>query len=458
MIGYFLPLPMPFLKKSWPYALFILLLGVYGYIAWNLERQHFSMLAGTFVVAWLISGLLYWKASSNRLLLFTGLAARVLFLWATPSLSDDYFRFLWDGLLAHEGVNPFQYVPRELMDAGRAGALQGLYHAMNSPEYYSVYPPVCQWVFFLATFSPALGVQLLTMRLVLCLADLFNCYLLKSLLGNQSRKAFLYFLNPLVIVETVGNLHFEGLMLAFLLLALYCWKNGHVYVSTLPFSLAVCVKMLPLMFMPVMAYQLGWKKGFLWGSLTLAGVACWFAPYINLQLLTHLGSSLNLYFQKFEFNASIYYLVRWVGYQVKGYNIIQTAGLYLSAVVLVASVWLAVYKRDTSFHDTAWRLALLLALYFFLATIVHPWYIVTLVALGILSGLQFPLVWSCTAVLSYAAYQSADYQENLGLVAISYLAVYGTLAYEYWQKKEKVKHFFSGLHLFSHYRTPKRSA
>jgi len=68
--------------------------------------------------------------------------------------------------------------------------------------------------------------------------------------------------------------------------------------------------------------------------------------------------------------------------------------------------------------------------YFLFATTVHPWYLGTLVALATCTTFRFPMVWSGMAVLSYAAYQTPSYQENLWLVALEYGAVLAILATE----------------------------
>ncbi|MDQ2794026.1 MAG: hypothetical protein M3Y12_08465, partial [Bacteroidota bacterium] len=100
----------------------------------------------------------------TRLPLRWGLGAALVFrlLWlpAQPALSDDVYRFRWDGLLVAHGVNPFRFRPDELIADGARTALpdpaarartlpelQQLYRRLNSPHYYSVYPPVCQAIF-----------------------------------------------------------------------------------------------------------------------------------------------------------------------------------------------------------------------------------------------------------------------------------------------------------------------
>ena len=71
----------------------------------------------------------------------------------------------------------------------------------------------------------------------------------------------------------------------------------------------------------------------------------------------------------------------------------------------------------------------LLSCYFFIATTVHPWYIINLVFLGILTGYAYPLVWSLTVFWSYNAY-GAENLKNPYLQFVAYLVVYGIFIWE----------------------------
>jgi hypothetical protein len=104
---------------------------------------------------------------------------------------------------------------------------------MNSPDYYTVYPPVLQGVFGLAapfaSFSPLGGVVVL--RLCILAGRRVSIRLLTQLLaayGLPPGRVLLYALNPLVIVELTGNVHFEALMIFFLLAFLRALHRNQV--------------------------------------------------------------------------------------------------------------------------------------------------------------------------------------------------------------------------------------
>jgi alpha-1,6-mannosyltransferase len=324
-----------------------------------------------------------------------------------------------------------------------------LFQHLNSPHYYSVYPPVCQAVFWLAAlFSPEsiLG-SVVVMRVVLLLAEAGTFVLairLLPLLGRPSRQVLWYALNPLVIMELTGNLHFEALMVFFLLGALYLLLRHRYWLSALAFGLAVGVKLLPLMLLPFLYGRLPFKWLLLYCTLVGGTLVLLFLPFLSLEIIGNLLSSVNLYFQKFEFNASFYYLCRWLGDQMLGYNPIGTLGPFLSLLVLGSLLSLAYRYRQASLSllPTLWLAAL--TLYLLLSTTVHPWYITTLVALAMFTPWRYPMVWSGMVVLSYAAYRTTAYEENLGLVALEYAVVLGWLGYEWWRGgKRKAKKEFN---------------
>lgn len=367
-----------------------------------------------------------------RSMLLAAIAFRLLAVFSLPNLSDDYYRFVWDGRLLSHGANPFLKLPSEYMQqpdvAAKLGLSQQLYQGLNSPNYFTIYPPLNQAVFWMAArvFPRDLYAAVVCMKGVLFLAELGSLYLLFLLLARWKlprEYLAIYALNPLVIAELVGNLHFEALMIVFLLWSMYLFEVGKWRIAAAPYALAVCSKLLPLMLLPLLLRRLGFRRSLIFGLLLALGTGLCFLPFFDLHTFRHLMESVSLYFQKFEFNASIYYLLRWVGFQVKGYNIIQTAGKYLSAITLAGILLIALLERRPRWKTLPASMLWAFVLYFGLASIVHPWYICTLVALATLCNWRFPLIWAALLPLTYFTYISPSYQENLYLVATEYVLV-----------------------------------
>ncbi len=259
------------------------------------------------------------------------------------------------------------------------------------------------------------------MRCFLILADLGTLYFGRKLLLKlklPTHQIFWFILNPFIIIELTGNLHFEGVMLFFLLWSIYLLHQKKWIWSAILLGISVSVKLLPLLFLPLLWNYfvknrktensdipgLNFKK--LLGYYLIVGltVLASFLPFLSSEFISNFSASIALWFQKFEFNASIYYIIRWIGFQLKGYNIIATAGKILPLIVILILTGLAFFRRNNSTQKLIGTMLLGVSAYFFLATTVHPWYIATPLLLSVFTKFRFALVWSFLVMLSYSAY------------------------------------------------------
>jgi alpha-1,6-mannosyltransferase len=397
----------------------------YGLLAYATHRTNVEQLLALFGGLFLLYGLVLWWPWSRQHVqwwLAVAIGFRLLLLFAFPNLSDDYARFVWDGRLLAHGFNPYLYLPTQLLQSPilmQAGLSEELFLRLNSPQYFTVYPPLNQAIFGAAAWLSGsnLMLNLVYLRVIVILAEIGTIWLLYT--SVKPKYVLLYALNPLVVVELTGNLHFEAVMIFFIVLS-FRWLERQWVWSAIAMTLAVATKLLPLLFLPLVLRQLGWRRGVLYSSLVIAGVGLLFLPFSSSVLFQNVGSSLDLYFQKFEFNASLYYLLGKVGFWVKGYNIIQTLGPVLSLVAGLVIAGIA-FVNIPLFSTNVYNRALFsLLLYFVCATTVHPWYVATLVALSAFTGFRFPVVWSGFIVLSYAAYATTPVQENGWLLWLEY--------------------------------------
>ena len=141
-------------------------------------------------------------------------------------------------------------------------------------------------------------------------------------------------------------------------------------------------------------------------------------------------ASIGLWFGKFEFNASVYYMVRWIGFQTKGYNVIETAGKILPVVTFVAVIFLTFLRKNGAMQSLIESMLFGISVYLLLSTTVHPWYLAIPLLLSVFTQFRFMLAWCLLVILSYSAYSNAQYDENLWLVALEYMVVIGYFLYE----------------------------
>ncbi len=361
-----------------------------------------------------------------------GLLLRVLMVFIFPNLSDDIFRFIWDGALWHHGVHPFAWTPANYVaEHGSLAPFADLFPKLNSPSYYSIYPPVCQGIFYLITLVDGIEYYWISVFLKLCIfiAEIISLiYLLKILRHFRLPDfyALAYFLNPLIIIELTGNVHFEVFMLCFLVLMIYALCVDRYLIAGLFFALSVAVKLLPLMFVPLLFFYLVGKGRAFWLfvlsaalSLMVLFVPMFIDHYLNI------WQSIDLYFQRFEFNASVYYLGRAIGYLFKGYNVIAFLGPMLSILAMFAIVFIGLrtYKKRVSLLHLINLFNVSFLVYLSFATTVHPWYLAVPLLFNVFSRWKFIWLWSLLIFLSYSAYQTEPVEEITCLVFFEYLLV-----------------------------------
>ncbi|MEP3003504.1 MAG: glycosyltransferase family 87 protein, partial [Ekhidna sp.] len=364
------------------------------------------------------------RPKNSNLLLASGVIIRFLFFLSLPILSDDLYRFIWDGTLLKNGIHPFAELPGYYLSQGIPEVSKELFNRLNSPNYFTIYPPLNQFIFWL---SAVIGngdwlVSANIIRLILYGADIGSFILLKQLLkhyGKSENLAFWYFLNPLVILEFVGNLHFEGLVIFFLLLGVYAYEKNKKTLSGIGLGLAIGTKLLPLIFLPF--FFLKGIKEKKWSAAILGGLIgiLTLLPMLNQSFIDGMQESLDLYFRSFEFNASLYFIAREIGHWIYGYNNIALIGPLLSIFSILSILSISVFGliKKWSVPKT---LLFILTTYLLLATTVHPWYILPLVVFGVLSGYWYPIIWSAMIFLTYVGYTKEGFELPMFIVVIEY--------------------------------------
>ena len=412
----------------------------YYWLAYQLDRQNFTELISCFGLTFFMYYLLTKRSQEKSLNFFIGLGLlfRLVFLFSIPALSDDYYRFIWDGHMLMNGVDPFSLLPSEVgIDFPNK---ELLFKKMNSPDYYTVYPPLAQTVYWISTWlSPEsiLG-NIIAMRTIIIAFEVGTMYLIIQILRKMKLNTaygLLYFLNPLVIVELSGNLHFEGIMLFFFLGAVYLIISGNYWKAAIPWALAVATKLIPLFFLPVLLRRESLSRSFFIYLLIGLVFACCWLPFYSENLIPNYLQSIQLYYATFEFNASIYYISRWLSYQMVDYNAIATIGPWLSGIAYVGMFILLVRRKTNEVGVLFTAVLFALTWYYAFALIVHPWYICTLVAFCVFTPYRYAIIWSALIPLSYWTYRSLEYEENYWLIAVEYLAVLSFFIYELLKKE-----------------------
>lgn len=420
------------------------------YVVWayDLARfEHFKL----FTLYSILFGCYYLILKQVQLkeqyLTYLAIGLRLVFLFAIPNLSQDFYRFIWDGRLVVSGLNPYLTTPNDLMvsQPDLFPQMKLLFDGMGplSAGHYSNYPPLHQFPFIMAAIFAKHSIigSVVLLRLLLIGADfgilIFGKKLLKKL-QLPTKNIYWFILNPLVIIELTGNLHFEGFMLFFFVMALYFIHVKKWHLAAFTMALSIAVKLVPLLSLPLFLNKLGWKKSIRF-YLTIGGVfTLLFAPFINGDFFENYRATIGLWFSNFEFNASFYYLLDWGLETTTNLKLIHGMGIIVvSFIGLQISYQLIQNKTKT----TALILTVLWVFtgYYLISTTVHPWYIISLLLLSIFTPYKFVQVWSYTLIFSYFAYNQFSVDENGYMLCLEYLPVLSFLVWELFNKS-KLKH------------------
>ena len=425
-----------------PILLALLSLGLYYSFAYHLNRPDFiKLLTLCGALFFLCYKLIQFEKWNFKFLFIVGLLFRLVFLITEPNLSQDYYRFIWDGQLVSNFINPYLLTPNEFLKDG-IPSIPLLYETSAgmgelSARNYSNYPPLNQLIFALGTTfgnNTILG-SIISMRLFIILADIGIFYYGRKLLKNLNLSPhliFWYFLNPLIIVELTGNLHFEGVMLSFFLISLYFlsiqkWKSAAILMAC-----SISIKLIPLMFLPLFVKHLGFKKSLFFYTIVAIVSALFFAPFISTGFITNYTDTIGLWFSNFEFNAGLYNAIKLIAInlEAKPWELIRTYGKITPYIIIALILLFTFLRKNQKLPILISSMLWILTAYYLLATTVHPWYIVFLVFLTVFTNYRFSLVWSFMVVLSYYAYSQSDFKEHLGILSIEYIVVYGFLIFE----------------------------
>jgi SAM-dependent methyltransferase len=402
------------------------------------------------VAGWLYALSTSWTKRDIAVLLFSAILLRGLWLIApAPTLSDDYIRFVWDGILTSSGENPYLSLPSEYSQLAPE-----LYEKLNSKEYYSVYPPFLQILFQTAyKLGGDIEGSIFFLRLLILMVEFGSIYLLSRILGEKKRALTLvYALCPLAIVEMTGSIHFEAFMTFGVLLAVRSWEKRNLMLGVLGLSIAISSKLIPVLLLPLLVYRLKLRQAIFSAVASLLLSASLFFIWWHPIALPNMLESIRLYYEYFEFNASIYYVVRFFGQSFLGYNPIAQTGPALAIISGLVILMIAYFRRPRDSWEFMLAVGLVFASYQLFATTVHPWYIAPICAFMAVPGrpgafkrsFRFAWIWAALIPLTYVAYRNAGFRESYLILYVEYglvltvlliEALRGSAMWFHWQKK-----------------------
>ncbi len=413
---------------------------------WLLYRS-IPVLVGTTAVAVMLLSVLIYLGERGRFQLSSGailgmaLAVRCLFIFQPPVLSDDIYRYLWDGSQLLHGNNPYSLPPA--LSIVFDGTSRVILKAINHPQYYSIYPPAAQLIFAagMAVTGGTVGLKVMLVGI-----DMAACAAVVGLLKTlklPNWRAVLYAWHPLPIVEIAWSGHVDGAAIFFLLaaIALILPKWGKTdrretspgfFGGAMPFrylcggaaiAFSILVKLVPVVYLPLLlSVAVAPAYPAIGCILTVALLSVPFLPD-----LAHMFLSLGIYIRNWEFSNGAFRTLR----AVTGSGDWSRAVLAALLTTLIASITMAFRKRATGRDRDTLRYfmksAYAIAMVFFLCNpTMHPWYALYVVAFFPFAGGPAGLVLSWAVLLSYHVFirysMQGQWVENDLIAAIVWLA------------------------------------
>lgn len=425
-----------------------------------------------FFLIYILAGIIYFiyaarykdrKKPRNYLvwIFIVGIIARLLMIFSAPILEVDYFRYMWDGVVAVSGNSPYEYSPAELLEAKNKDLPESIrelsiikhkvLEKINHPQLKTSYPPVTQAVFALSGFIKPFS--LLTWKFVLLIADLLTValiFLILKRLKLPESNLIIYWWNPLLIKEIFNSAHMDIIVFPFLLGCFLLYLSKRYVYAFAALAAAVGAKLWPVLIFPVLIRKFipKWQEVIKYSIVFSVFNGILLFPLIFSYF--DVGSGIEAYSRSWQNNDSIFRIILTLSKSVItmiGYH--PGHGQYVSRMIIGLIVILSVlYINFNKAKDSTGYLKkalIIISLTFFLSPTQFPWY--SLWMLPFLSIIPYNplLLLSVLMPLYYLRY----YYEPRGeydfyyhyIVWLEYLPVLAWVAYDIVIKRCKRKKF-----------------
>jgi len=319
---------------------------------------------------------------SPGLILTVAAIIRIMVLFRAPELSDDIFRYLWDGLQTVSGHNPYQLAPAQVVSGSQAA--RTLLPLVNHPGLITVYPPGAQVVFFAAAL---IGPWPIVLKTLLVLMDLATCALIIQWLrqlGQPVTRSLIYAWHPLAVLEIAGSGHIDGAGIFFLFLSLTLAQtiwNSKIRPLCLGlsgglFAWSCLVKLFPLVFFPLFFFSLHKRQRILFLAGAVSGTLLLCHPF--LPDLPHMFGTLGTYTRHWEFSGFSFFWLRQWGLSGDLSRVILGSAFVLALTGIVCRY--ALGPGDFT-HRVFYPFYLINLAFLFLTPTLHPWYALYMTAM-----------------------------------------------------------------------------
>ncbi len=359
-----------------------------------------------------------WKLAS--VIIFFAIIFRLCLIPSDPSvLSRDMYRYIWDGRVQQDGINPYLYAPQaDKLEHLRENQI---YPKINRKDYPTLYPAGAQ--IFFRIFYALVGSNVSAYKGIMVFFDIATLLVLTALLrtyGFKASRIIVYAWNPLVIFEIAYSGHLEGLTVFLMAVALYLYTIHKKIPATMMLAFSAAVKLYPALLLAAFLNRGARIKGIITFSATIIFL---YLPFFGAG--GKISGFLPVYLKNpYEsFNLGVKNLLMRL---IPGLDYYLLSWVFIIALAVAGIVVLLKNKKDLDVMRYAFILVGLLIV--LMPASLHPWYVVLIVPFLAIYPNPAWLIFTCTVTLSYLKYTSPHGIMPTWILLIEYLPLFSLLA------------------------------
>jgi alpha-1,6-mannosyltransferase len=341
-------------------------------------------------------------------------------------LSKDMYRYIWDGRVQHNGINPYLYPPG-------AAELENMrddriFPNINRKGYPTVYPAGAQ-VFFRIFYFLA-GDNVTGYKAIMVFFDILTLLVLAALLqtrGYTLSRIIIYAWNPLVIWEIAYSGHLEGITVFLMSAAFYLYAIRKKIPAIIMLALAAAVKVYPALLLAALLNRGDRIKGLVTFA---AAILVLYLPFVGAggRIAGFLPVYLNSPAESFNLGLK-YFLM----HLIPGLGYLPLSFLF---IIVLAIAGLVVFLKEKKDAEVLWYAYILTGLLMILMPAsLHPWYVILIIPFLVFYPGPAWLMFTCTVALSYLKYVPPEGKMPAWILLAEYLPLFALLAGGYILKK-----------------------
>lgn len=329
-------------------------------------------------IIYIVGAWVVWRVRSSRSTLVLAVVFAALFrlsiLFAPPYLSDDIYRYIWDGRVQAAGINPYRYIPAD--EALNNLRDEKIYPRINHRESaQTIYAPVAEAVFFVTT---RVSESVTWMKTTMVLFEALGIWAIAQLLasfGLPRQRILIYAWHPLTVWEFAGSGHLDAMIVAFLVLALLA-RRRHAEIGTgVALASATVVKFFPGVLLPTLYQRWNWKLPLVFVMAIVAA----YLPYLSVGPKGALGFLFGYARERGMESGEQFFLLSAIRRIPLGFHV-PTATFVVVALLILGALAVWMLRKQERVDESYIANALIMAAIFTVLVAPHfPWYFAWLI-------------------------------------------------------------------------------